>query len=273
MIWEGWPGRGPRKFLLLGMVHLPPLPGSPLWGGSMEAVLDAARKDAQVLVDGGLDGVIVENFGDAPFLPGPAPPETVAAMTLAVREVRDVIGRAPVLGVNLLRNDARGALGVAFAAGADLIRVNVHTGSMWTDQGLIHGRAWETLRDRARLEAPVAVAADVLAKHGDPPTRVDPGRRAVETVERGLADAVIVTGSATGQVVDPTELVTVSEAVRPRVPVLVGSGVDAATLSSLARHADGAIVGTWLRRNGRVEAPVDRDRVRELAALRDGLTG
>ncbi len=239
----------------------------------MEAVLDAACKDAGALVDGGLDGVIVENFGDVPFLPGAAPPETVAAMTLAVAAVREVIGRAAVLGVNLLRNDARGALGVAVATGADLIRVNVHTGSMWTDQGLIQGRAGETLRERARLGAAVAVAADVLVKHGDPPSPVDPGQKAAETVERGLADAVIVTGPRTGRAVDQAELESVSKAVRPLVPVLVGSGVDAATLPALARHADGAIIGTWLKRDGRVGAPVDLDRVRKLASARKSLTG
>lgn len=273
MSWESWSKQGSRPFLLLGMVHLAPLPGSPRWRGSMEAVLDAARSDAEALLDGGLDGVIVENFGDVPFLPGSAPPETVAGMTLAVAAVRDVIGRAAVLGVNLLRNDARGALGVAAATGADLIRVNVHTGAMWTDQGLIQGRAWETLRERARLDARVAVAADILVKHGDPPAPVDAGPKAAETVERGLADAVIVTGSATGRSVDPAELECVSKAVRPLVPVLVGSGVSVATLPSLARHADGAIVGTWLKRDGKVNAPVDCHRVRELAAARKALTG
>lgn len=269
MRWKAWLEAAPRPFLLLGMVHLPPLPGSPRWGGSMAPVLEAARRDAGALLEGGMDGVVVENFGDAPFLPGPVPPETVAAMTAAVAAVGEVAAGRGILGVNMLRNDARSALAVAAVTGAALIRVNVHTGAMWTDQGLVQGRAWETLRERSRLGAGVAVAADVLVKHGEPPVPVDPSRAAREAVERGLADAVIVTGPGTGEPLDLAALEAVRGAVE--VPVLAGSGVTPEALPRLARLADGAIVGTWLKSGGRVTAPVDPQRVRKLTAARDAL--
>ena len=261
-----WLERGGR-FLLLGMVHLPPLPGSPRWGGSMAAVLERAVRDAAVLVEAGFDGVVVENFGDTPFHPGPVPPETVAAMTRAAAAVREAIGPERLLGVNVLRNDARAALAVAVAAGAAFVRVNVHTGAMWTDQGLLEGRAWETLRERARLGAEhVAILADVLVKHGVPPVPVDPARAAAEAAGRGLADALIVTGEATGEPADPRRLEAVREAVA--VPVFAGSGVTPETLPALAGRADGAIAGTALKRDGDTAAPVDPERAAAMVAAR-----
>src|SRR5437764_8017935 len=133
----------PRRPAIVGMVHLLPLPGSPRWAGSLEEVLRRAVEDARALAEGGVDGVMVENFGDTPFYPEQVPPETVAAMTRAARAVVEAVG-VPV-GVNVLRNDAAAALGIAVAVGARFIRVNVHTGAMWTDQGLLQGRAHETI--------------------------------------------------------------------------------------------------------------------------------
>src|SRR5688500_10743558 len=134
---------------VFGMVHLLPLPGAPLWGGSMDELIEAATRDAKAIFEGGCDGVVVENFGDRPFFPTRVPPETVAAMARVVAEV----GRAVTLqiGVNVLRNDAHSALAIASATGAAFIRVNVHTGAMVTDQGIIEGTAAETLRLRASL--------------------------------------------------------------------------------------------------------------------------
>src|SRR5687767_9460911 len=102
---------------LIGMVHLPPLPGSPRWDGSMERAITTALADAQALVDGGMDALIVENYGDAPFTPGRVPPSTVAAMTIIAAEIRRALPATP-LGVNVLKNDARAALAIARAVDA-----------------------------------------------------------------------------------------------------------------------------------------------------------
>jgi len=138
---------------LIGVVHLLPLPGSPRWQGDMKAVLVRAQAEALALAQGGADGIIVENFGDAPFTTGPVGPHTVAAMTLAVRAVREVVS-LPV-GINMLRNDPYSALAVAVVTGARFIRANVHYGVMVADEGLIQGKAHETLRYRRALEAGV----------------------------------------------------------------------------------------------------------------------
>jgi membrane complex biogenesis BtpA family protein len=117
---------------VIGMVHLPALPGSPRWDGSMARVVESALADARALVEGGADALLVENFGDAPFTSGRVEPATVAAMSVVAAEVRKAFPRAP-LGVNVLKNDARAALAVAVAVGAEFIRVNVHAGAVLAD--------------------------------------------------------------------------------------------------------------------------------------------
>jgi membrane complex biogenesis BtpA family protein len=241
------------------MVHLQPLPGAPRWGGSLEAVRQRALADARALEAGGVDGILVENFGDAPFYPGAVPPETIAAMATLTADVVRAVG-VPV-GVNVLRNDAAAALAVAVAAGARFIRVNVHTGAMLTDQGWIEGRAHETLRLRARMAPDVAIAADVLVKHATPPPGADLRRAAADTWERGLADVLIVSGEATGAETDPARVRAVKAAV-PEATVWVGSGVRPENAAALLAIADGAIIGSAFQRGGRAGEPVEPERVR-----------
>ena len=152
----------PARKVFIGVVHLLPLPGSPRWCGDINRVLSRAEEEAVTLERGGADGIIVENFGDAPFRIGRVGSETVAAMTLAVQRVRQVVD-LPV-GINMLRNDALSALAVAAVTGAGFIRVNVHYGVMAADEGLVHGEAFETLRQRRALGVDVKILADVLGE-------------------------------------------------------------------------------------------------------------
>ena len=250
----------------IGMVHLPPLPGSPRWPGDIKAVLAEARHDALVLAEGGVDALIVENFGDAPFNPRSVGPETVAAMTAAVQTVKDSVD-IPI-GINVLRNDPRAALAIAVVTGASFVRANVHYGVMVADEGLVKGRAHETLRYRHNLQADekIKIFADVLVKHAEPLVSVDIVHVARETVQRGLADVLIVTGPATGSAMATEHVSTVKEAV-PAVPVLVGSGLDESNAAELLAIADGAIVGTSLKVDGVVHNPVDPARVKRMAQL------
>lgn len=244
---------------VVGMVHLPPLPGSPRWGGDMDAVLERAGRDARALAEGGMDGVMVENFGDVPFHPDTAPPETVASLTRAVAAIRQEAGGRPV-GVNVLRNDARSALGIAAATGASFIRVNVHTGAAWTDQGLLQGRAHDTLRCRRSLGVPVAILADVHVKHAVPPPGLSLEAAASDAWERGLADALVLSGARTGEGTAPEAL----DALRTSLPdarIWIGSGLRPETVSTLLLRADGAIVGSALQEGGRAGSPVDSERV------------
>lgn len=227
---------------VFGMVHLGPLPGAPLFE-SMDAVLEAALADARAIAKGGCDGLVVENFGDRPFTKGRVEAETVAAMTRAVCEIAREV-RLPI-GINVLRNDALSALGIAAATGAAFIRVNVHTGAMVTDQGIIEGEAYTTLRKRAALAPDVLIFADFLVKHATPLGEPSPKDLRL----RGLADALIVSGRETGAAADPARLAALREAV-PDAPLIVGSGLT----TSSSFDADAAIVGTAIQVDGRVDA-------------------
>lgn len=248
--------------MLVGVIHLPPLPGSPRWDGRFKAVLDSARRDALAYVRGGADAVIVENFGDVPFTKDSVPPETVAAMAAAGCAVREAV-KLP-LGFNVLRNDARAALALCAAGGGSFIRVNVHCGAMLTDQGVIEGRASETLRLRRQLCPDVRIFADVHVKHAAPLAPLPIQIAARDTLERGLADALIVSGTGTGVATDVRDVERVRAAC-PGARIFIGSGIVAASVADYLRLADGVIVGSSLKRNGEVQAPVDARRV---AALR-----
>ncbi len=247
---------------LVGMVHLAPLPGSPRFGGSIDAVIEAAAADAATLTAAGFPAVMVENFGDAPFFPEGVGPETVAAMTRAVSAVAAV---APTVGVNVLRNDALAALGIAAATGASMIRVNVLSGTMTTDQGVITGRAAELARARVVLAPAVQVWADVMVKHAVPPAGLTLEQAAVDTWERSGADALIVSGAGTGRAVDPDHVCRV-RAVVPEAPLLLGSGVTPQDLPGYAESVQGVIVGSWLKEGGAVGNPVDPARAAEMVA-------
>ena len=252
---------------VVGMVHLPPLPGAPRGDGDLEAVIERAVADAETLAAGGVDGVLVENFGDAPFHPDDVPKHTVAAMTRATTAVVDAVDR-PV-GVNVLRNDATAALSVAAAAGGEFVRVNVHAGVRVTDQGVLEGRARETMRLRERLDADVAVFADVAVKHSAPLGEGSVRGELRDVCERGLADAVVVSGPATGETVEESALadaVAARDETTPGTPVVVGSGVTADNVADLLATADGAIVGTALKTGGETAAPVDERRVADLVS-------
>jgi membrane complex biogenesis BtpA family protein len=250
-----------KRPLLIGMVHLLPLPGSPDWGGSFAKVIELALRDADALSSAGFDALMVENFGDAPFRPDHADPETVAAMAVLVDRIRNQTSLP--IGVNVLRNDALSALAIAAVTGAAFIRVNVHTGAMLTDQGWLTGRADETLRLRARLGAEVTVCADVLVKHAVAPPGADIAELARDTALRGHADVLIVSGSATGAGTDPVHLAAVRDAV-PETPLWIGSGLTPDNAHRLLRVADGAIVGTYLKAHGKTTSPVDVKRAQAI---------
>ena len=246
---------------LTGMVHLGPLPGSPRFAGDLPAVLERAAADAAILQETGWDAVLVENFGDAPFYPDNVPNITTAAMTRAVAAVRERV-TIPV-GVNVLRNDGAAALAVAIACEGAFIRVNVLAGTMFTDQGVIEGRAAELSRLRRELGAEVEIWADVFVKHAVAPIGVEIGAAAADLWERAGADALIVSGPATARPVSEQELRRVRQAVPP-ARLLAGSGVTPDNIRQLAPHIDGVIIGTALKQNGQTTNPIDPARAQSL---------
>lgn len=246
---------------LVGVLHLPALPGSPLSREPMGSIIKTAVREAEMLKKNGFDALVIENFGDTPFFAGRVPALTVATMAAVGAEVAKV---GLDVCVNVLRNDGESALAVAAAIGAVAIRVNVLTGVRVTDQGLVEGNAAVLLRQRATLEASVqaniAVWADVDVKHSAPLAARNLSAETADLVKRSLADAVLVTGEATGVGVDMERLRTVREASDGR-PVLVASGATLSSLPALAKYAHGVIVGSALRRAGQAGAPLEAKRV------------
>ncbi|NQV29139.1 MAG: BtpA/SgcQ family protein [Rhodopirellula sp.] len=251
---------------LIGMLHVPPLPGSPHATKSFSAIRDHVVQDAESLLEGGVSNLMIENFGDTPFFPGEVPAHTVAHLTAIATEISSRFPEAE-LGLNVLRNDGCSALAIAAATGASFIRVNVLCGARVTDQGIVQGIAHDLLRLRKTLSAEnVAILADVDVKHSAPLARRPIADEIEDVIKRGHADAIIVSGNATGAAIDPAVLREAASAAGS-TPILIGSGATASAIESLAGQASGFIVGTAFKRNGNVHEPVDRERVLEFVTV------
>ncbi len=253
---------------LVGMVHLLPLPGSPAWTEPVQKILDHAARDAERLIEGGCDALIVENMSDLPYLRGEVRPETLAAITLAVDRVARM-GR-PV-GLQILAGANRQALGVAAVAPVAFLRVEAFAYGHLADEGWMDACAGELLRARRDLGLQTAIWADVQKKHAAHAATAD---LSIQDLARGAAfcgaDALIATGLSTGLPVDPQHLQAMRAA---GLPVAVGSGVNAASAAILAASADALIVGSDLKERGDWRAPVDPLRVRAVRAAMDGAAG
>lgn len=254
---------------VIGVIHLLPLPSSVRWQGDLQAIIARAEQEATALAAGGAHGLIVENFFDAPFPKSEVDPAVVSAMTLVVQRLKQLI-TLPI-GINVLRNDARSALAIATCTGASFIRVNVLTGVMATDQGIIEGEAHDLLRYRRELGSDVKILADVLVKHASPLGVPNLSTSVQDTIHRGLADGVILSGGATGSppILEDLEL---AKAAAGDTPVFIGSGASMQNIAQLIRSTDGVIVSSSLKRKGQIEQPIDPIRVREfVTALAQGI--
>lgn len=254
---------------LLGVVHLRPLPSAPRHRGMAE-VLAHALSDAAALVRGGVDGLMVENFGDVPFRKGtaddPVTPDVPSALAVVGHTLRERFD-LPV-AINCLRNDGIAAMAAAAVCGARWVRVNVWSGAYLTDQGVIEGTPAKVLAYRKQLGAATEVLADFLVKHAVPLQPIDIATGAADLAERSGASGIVLSGARTGAPVDAALVDTVRAAVG-NFPIWLGSGLTPDNAKVLWPRCDGAIVGTFVKRGGRVEAPVDPRRVRTLvAALR-----
>lgn len=254
-----------RDKAVIGVVHLPPLPGSPGYDGQDIGALTAlALAEAEQYRAGGVDGLIVENHGDIPFAkPDRLGPETAACMAVIADAVRQAAGLP--IGVNVLANAAQVALAVAKAAGAQFIRVNQWANAYVANEGIIEGPAAEATRYRAWLHAhKVRVFADVHVKHGAHAITAD---RSLAELARDVeffdADAAIVTGQRTGNSASMEELRAI--AAGTALPILVGSGVTPDNVGDILTVADGVIVASALKRDGVWWNEVDPDRMAAFA--------
>ncbi len=250
----------PKRKPVIACIHLQALPGSPRFGGDLKAVYDQAIAETEIFAKLGVDALIVENFQDVPFYPDRVPSETVACMSAICREIVNHAGGMPI-GVNVLRNDADAALSIAVAVGAEFIRVNVHNAAALTDQGVVEGKAYATMRKRNVLGAKTLIFADVAVKHAAPIAHIPLDIEARDLSERSMADALIVSGTGTGAATSLEDLQIVKE--NTHLPVVIGSGTTPETLPGLNQHADGFVVGSYLKVDGKADNDVDPKRVED----------
>ncbi|MFN9669148.1 MAG: photosystem I biogenesis protein BtpA [Pseudanabaena sp.] len=243
---------------VIGVIHLLPLPTSPRWGSSLKEVIDRAEQEATALAAGGVQGIIVENLFDAPFTKDRVDPALGSAMSLVVHRVKQMVG-IPV-GINVLRNDGHSAMAIASCVGAQFIRINVLMGVMATDQGIIEGDAYQLLRYRRELGTDVKIFADVLVKHAQPISVPKITAAVHDTIHRGLADAVILSGWATGNP-PTTEDLKEAKLACDETPLFVGSGATWDNVPQLMQYDDGVIVSSSLKRNGQIQQAIDPIRV------------
>jgi membrane complex biogenesis BtpA family protein len=252
----------PRR---VGVIHLLPLPGAP---GAVAPHSDAharatlrAVKEALILEKEGFDGLIIENFGDAPFFRGRVGFDTVASFSAIVQTVCTEV-RVPI-GVNVLRNDAETALAIAAVNGCNWIRVNVLSGMSVTDQGVVQGEAARLTRLRRETGEPIQLWADAEVKHAKGYTFERLEDEIEDLALRSGADAIILTGRATGKLTS-MERLSHAHALSKEfdVPLALGSGAAADNVDQIRPLVDSVIVGSSLRVAGEAGAALDIKRVR-----------
>ncbi|ALU11541.1 photosystem I assembly BtpA [Ignicoccus islandicus DSM 13165] len=242
---------------VIGVVHLPPLPSSPQWNGDLEEVIRRAVRDAKALEIGGVDSILVENYGDYPYRIR-VDPLTVAAVTRVTTEVLYSVNVN--VGVSLLRNSAPEAIAIALVTGANFVRSNQWCWTSDAPEGLLQPVAREGIEVMRVFGKKVRVIADVRVKHASPISGRSVCDEARDLGGRCMADALAVSGSATGEEADPEEAKLVKRC--SGKPVYVASGVTPWNVDKY-EEADGVIVGTYFKEGGVTTNPVDVERVRK----------
>lgn len=250
----------PANKLIIGMIHVSALPGTPRASRSPRDIAKHAAAEAEILTRGGVDALLVENMHDVPYVRGPAAPEITACMTSAALAIREASSLP--LGVQILAGANREALAVALAADAVFIRVEGFVFAHVADEGLMDtAQAGELLRYRRQIGADhIRVIADIKKKHASHALTADvsPAETA-RAAEFFGADGIIVTGSATGRPADVADLRDVRAA--SPLPLCVGSGVTSENLAQQWPLADAFIVGSDFKQDGRWDRPLAPERI------------
>jgi membrane complex biogenesis BtpA family protein len=244
-----------RSKPIIGMLHLLPLPGSPRFEGNINVIYERAEWEAGILAEAGVDGIIVENFGDEPYLIGEPTSAQLALMAgITCQASRNV--NVPI-GVNVQFNAWQAELAIAYACGATFIRVEIFVDTAISAQGIVQPCSAQITRYRKALGAEsVALWADVQTKYTTNLLSQSLIQSALDAEAAG-ADALIVTGAATGQATPLEAIAEAKQAVS--IPVIAGSGTTIKNVADVLAVADGAIVGSALKEGGRASNRVSPD--------------
>lgn len=246
------------------MIHVPALPGTPVFSGNLASVVAKVRYEATLLAKAGVDGIVIENMHDTPYLARKVGPEIVAAMTAVALAVKQAAPGLPC-GIQILAGANQAALAVALAADLQFIRAEGFVFGHLADEGWMNSDAGELLRYRKQIGAEhIAIYTDIKKKHSAHQMTADVSL--AETAKAAAffrTDGVIVTGSATGEKVSPADLKAVRAAC-PDLPLLIGSGITAHNSKDYNTLADGFIVGSALKKDGFWANDIDPDRLRAI---------
>lgn len=248
---------------VIAMMHLLPLPGRPLYDahGGMRAIVDALRRDLDILQEGGVDGILFCNEGDRPY-PLRTDIGPIAAQAAAIGELRSYISVPH--GVDMLW-DPLAALAVARAVDAKFVR-EVFTGVYDSDMGLWQPDAAAALDYRHQIGADdIRLFFNIEPEFARPVSPRPIGALAHSVVVSSLADAILISGPMAGASADLGHISEVKAAV-PQTPVLANTGVKIETVRQTLAIADGVIVGTGLKQDGYTWNPVDPERVKRFMA-------
>jgi len=246
---------------IIGVVHLKGLPGSPSNTMPLDNIVNLAQEDIDSLISGGVDGILIENFGDVPFVKDDVSKRTLTNFTSVINNL--VIAKHISVGINVLRNDGIGALSIAEATKSDFVRINILNNIMYTDQGIIEGKAHEVATYKNSIQHDIKIYADVFVKHAVPPPGSTIENHTKELLQRAGADVVIITGDGTGQEINLDDLTKVRGIV-PEGKLAIGSGVTESNIQSYIGFADILIIGTNFKLDGDISKPISNESVKKL---------
>ena len=248
----------------IGVVHLKALPGSPSYENNLSEIYKSALEDSTALQNGGVDSIIIENFGDIPFTKNSISKLTLAHFTNIAKELSDSLNID--IGINVLRNDGESALSIADSINANFVRINILSGTMYTDQGIIEGKANKLIKLKNSLSNNIEIYADVFVKHAVPPIGYTIENQTEELLLRAGADKIIITGDGTGKEINFEQLEKLREIV-PKGQLAIGSGVNESNIENYKNVADILIIGTGFKVDQNIAKPIDVKSVEKLIKM------
>ncbi len=258
----------PSSKPIIGMIHVPALPGTPGYHGSVAALEDQVVKEVECYLRAGIDALLLENMHDVPYLAREVGPEITAMMTRLARVVKLESGKP--CGVQILAGANRAALAVAQAAELDFIRAEGFVFGHLADEGWMDADAGALLRFRKNIGAEsIAIFTDIKKKHSAHAISADVSL--ADTAEAAaffLSDGLVITGTATGKTAPLAEMADLFQ--KTDLPLIVGSGINLDNITTYLPHCDAVIVGSWFKQNGYWANPLDYERI---AALMDVVNG
>ncbi|GAB0093165.1 uncharacterized protein DMENIID0001_082370 [Sergentomyia squamirostris] len=252
------------KCPVIGMIHIPALPGTPRQS-SFPITLDAVRKEAEIYKNLPIDAVMIENMHDIPYVRNPGP-EIISSVTRVACEVRNILRNIPI-GIQILACGNREALAVAKATGCQFIRAEGFVFSHVADEGFVDACAGDLMRFRRQIDAEdVAILTDIKKKHSSHAITQDLSLlEAAQAAEFFLSDGIIVTGTATGDPVATQDLDSISG--RINIPTIIGSGVTSGNLEEYFDKCQGMIVGSHFKKSGKWSDPLCPERIGQFMGI------